>query len=87
MKIKNPKWDTSQVSEGIILQSKQAWGKTNVKALSPEDKTRLLSLADDQFSKELCQLLKESNRALMTKVFKFMGRETVLNVYQDTHKI
>ena len=90
MNIKNPKWDTSQVSDGIIMQSKKSFAKTNVKALSQEVKENLLSVAetsDDQFTKELCQMLKESNRGLMTKVFKFLGREKALNVYSDTHKI
>ncbi len=89
MKIKNSKWDTHEVPEGVFLQSKKSQHKSKIEEMSAEKKTQFLSseLSDEDFSKNLCSLLKESNRSLMSKLFKFLGRERALLVYQDTYKI
>ena len=42
---------------------------------------------DKAFTKELCAMLKEGNRGLMSKVFTFLGREITLRVYDDVQII
>ena len=64
-----------------LLKIEEITEELKMTLLSPEQTT------DDAFTKSLCTKLREGNRALMSRVFKFLGRETSLNLYAEVYRI